>query len=61
MEIPPSILRGSSSHGRHVLSARFMSTVCDRLQLPLTDGLIPATYFIFVTRGNTVRKGSGLT
>ena len=43
--IPPSILRGSSPQGRHVLSARFMSTVCDRLELPLTDGLIPATYF----------------
>ena len=43
--IPPSILRGSSSQGRHALSARFMSTVCDRLELPLTDGLIPASYF----------------
>ena len=43
--IPPSILHDSSPEGLHVLSARFMSTVCDRLALPLTDGLIPATYF----------------
>ena len=39
--IPPSILRGSSPQRRHVLSVGFMSTVCDRLELQLTDGLIP--------------------
>ncbi|CDF32986.1 unnamed protein product [Chondrus crispus] len=43
--VPPSILRGSSPHGFHTLSARFISAVCDRLELPLTDGLIPASYF----------------
>ena len=64
--IPPYILRSSSPQGRHaapqgrhVLSARSMSTVCDRLELPLTDGPIHATFF--VTPGNTVRRGSGLT
>ena len=57
--IPPSNLRCSSPQGRHALSARFMSTICDRLELPLTDGLIPASFF--VTPGNTARKGSSLT
>ena len=44
ISIPPSILSHTSPLGRPILSTRFMDTVCDRLEMPMTDGLIPLDY-----------------
>ena len=41
---PPSILRLSSSRGRQGLSLRFMEAVLNRLNLFLSDALIPASF-----------------
>ena len=53
--VPPSILRGSSPLGRASLSLCFMESVLDRLDIPLTDTLIPSSFgcdtWVFRTEG----------
>lgn len=41
---PPYILHGNFFQSRNYLSLRFMEAVLDRLEIPLTDSLIPLSF-----------------
>ena len=42
--IPPSILSHTSPSCSQILSTRFVNAVCDRLEIPMTGGLIPLAF-----------------
>ena len=56
--IPTSILRHSSRRGRPSLSLRFMDAVFARLEIPVTDSLIPPYYHCDTWQCRT--EGEGL-